>query len=70
MEGGRPVVYGREHDLEGQAWVGRPEGGGWPIFLEEANIPSFDGLQLEPRTPLQHFAAIQERALKFVAKLR
>lgn len=67
-EGGRPVVYAKEHDLDSQPWVGRPGGGGWPIFMDASPIPTFDSLRLQPRTPLKHFAGIQDRALYFIAK--
>lgn len=62
------MVYAKEHDLDGQPWVGREGGGGWPIFLHGTTIPTFDGLRLQPRTPLKHFAGIQDRALYFIAK--
>ena len=69
-EGGRPVVYAREHDLDGQPWVGQKGGGGWPIFLPGCEVPTFDSLRPQPRTALQHFDGIQQRAKHFVRKWR
>ena len=56
------MVYAREHDLEGEAWIGHPDGGGWPIFREGSVVPTFDKLRYEPRTRLQHFPEIEARA--------
>lgn len=70
LERGRPVVYGKEHDLSNQPWVGREDGTGWPIFLEDADVPTFAGLRPEPRTALQHFEEIETRARHFIRKWR
>ena len=69
-EDGRPVVYAREHDNEDAPWVGHPDGGGWPIFLETAAIPTFSTLQRQPRTAIQHYKAVEERALHHIKKWR
>ena len=69
-EGGRPVVYAREHDNEDAPWVGHPDGGGWPIFLETATLPTFSTLQRQPRTAIQHYKAIEERASQHIKKWR
>ena len=51
-------------------WVGHPNGGGWPIFLESADIPSFSALQRQPRTAIQHYKAIEDRAGLHIKKWR
>ena len=68
QERGRPVVYAREHDRDDEEWVGLPDGGGWPIFLEGVAPPSFVDLRVEPRTALQHFEGIEDRAQQFIGK--
>lgn len=62
------MAYAKEHDVDGQPWVGRKDGSGWPIFLAGSEIPTFDTLRLQPRTPLKHFSGIRDRALHFVTK--
>ena len=64
------MVYAREHDTEDAPWVGHPNGGGWPIFLETADIPTFGALQRQPRTAIQHYKAIEERAGHHIKKWR
>ena len=62
------MVYAREHDLDGEPWIGHPDGGGWPIFREGCVIPTFDKLRYEPRTCLQHFPQIEARAGYYLQK--
>ena len=61
-------MYAREHDLEGEPWIGHPEGGGWPIFRKGSVLPNFDNLRYEPRTRLQHFPQIQAKAEYYIQK--
>lgn len=64
------MVYAREHDDDDAPWVGHPRGGGWPIFLEAAAVPNFGALRRQPRTAVQHFLAVEERARHHMKKWR
>ena len=61
-------MYAKEHDVDGDPWIGHPDGGGWPIFREGCTIPTFDQLRFEPRTHLQQFQEIEVRAEYYVKK--
>ena len=61
-------MYAKEHDMEGDPWIGHPNGGGWPIFREGCTIPTFESLRYEPRTRLQHFHEIEAKADYYVKK--
>lgn len=62
LEDGVPVVLAKEHDAESCRWVGKPDGKGWPIFVDPLNIPRFSQIKWQPRVPLHNFKDVKRRA--------
>ena len=69
MQGGVPVVYAREEDVDGCPWMGDHEGKGWRVFASETP-PKLSQLDFEPRVGLKDFKRYSQRATHFVKKWR